>query len=91
MATTDSDSQPESPAKRGFGKRQVIATVVTLAVLVIVFAVVFPQFADYRQAWDAIQTMSAGWIIALIIATIVVIIVYVWPYQAALQNSKHVF
>ena len=89
MATTDSDPQPESTTKRGFGKRQVIATVLTLAVLVIVFAVVFPQFADYRQAWDAIQTMSAGWIIALIIATIVVITLYVWPYQAALPGLKY--
>lgn len=77
------------PQKATFGKKQVIATVLTLAVLVIVFAVVFPQFADYQQAWDAIQNMSTGWIIALLVATVFVIIAYVWPYQAALPGLKY--
>ncbi|GMQ86089.1 MAG: hypothetical protein BMS9Abin07_1661 [Acidimicrobiia bacterium] len=89
MAVTEPDQSAESPDKGGFGKQQVIATVLTLAVLVVVFAVVFPQFADYGQAWDAIQAMSAGWIIALIVATIIVITVYVWPFQAALPGLKY--
>jgi putative heme transporter len=82
-------TESEAPEKTGFGKQQVIGTIVTLAVLVIVFAVVFPQFADYQQAWDAIQQMSAGWIVALIVATVVVITVYVWPFQAALPGLKY--
>ena len=60
---------PQSEEKTGFGAPQIIATVLTLAVLVVVFAVVLPQFGDYRQAWDAIQDTSTGWIIALIAAT----------------------
>jgi uncharacterized protein (TIRG00374 family) len=89
VGTTEPDSQSESPQKATFGKKQIIATVLTLAVLVIVFAVVFPQFADYGQAWDAIQTMSTGWIVALLVATVFVIVAYVWPYQAALPGLKY--
>jgi len=77
-------AEPEESSS--FGKAQWIATIVTIVVLIIVFAVVFPQFADYQQAWDAIQSMSTGWIVALIFATITLIIVYVWPFQAALLS-----
>lgn len=88
--TADGDEAPaEPPEKAGFGKKQVIGTIVTLLVLVLVFAVVFPQFADYQQAWEAIQNMSTGWIVALIVATVVVIVVYVWPYQAALPGLQY--
>ncbi len=87
---TSETSQPEeTPDKSGFGKRQIIATVLTLGVLVLVFAVVFPQFANYREAWDAIQDMSTGWIVTLLIATIVVIVVYAFPFQAALPGLKY--
>ncbi len=89
MASNGDEAPAESPEKAGFGKRQIIGTIVTLVVLVIVFAVVFPQFADYQAAWEAIQDMSAGWITALIVATVVVIVVYVWPYQAALPGLQY--
>ncbi|MGI9577539.1 MAG: lysylphosphatidylglycerol synthase transmembrane domain-containing protein, partial [Microthrixaceae bacterium] len=78
----------EAP-KAKFGKQQIIATVVTLLVLVLVFFVVFPKFADYSQAWDAIQNMSVGSLVALIAVTIFLIIAYVWPYQAALPGLKY--
>jgi len=86
-------ADPQKPAepekKSGFGKTQWIATIVTILVLILVFVVVFPKFADYQQAWDAIQAMSTGWIVALIVATIILIIVYVWPFQAALPGLKY--
>jgi uncharacterized protein (TIRG00374 family) len=87
--TTDQPTTPEAEQpeeKSGFGKRQIIATVVTLVVLVFVFAVVFPQFANYQEAWDAIQAMDPGWIVALLVATIIVILVYELPYLAALPS-----
>ncbi len=87
--TSETNEPEETPDKSGFGKRQIIATVLTLGVLVLVFAVVFPQFANYREAWDAIQDMSTGWIVTLLIATIVVIVVYAFPFQAALPGLKY--
>jgi uncharacterized protein (TIRG00374 family) len=91
-AQPDGAAQPptqEDPPKSGFGKTQIIATIVTLVIVVFVFAVVFPQFADYDQAWAAIQNMSTGWLVVLLIATIVVIVVYVFPFQAALPDLKY--
>jgi uncharacterized protein (TIRG00374 family) len=67
-------------------RKQLIASLVTLVTLVLVFAVILPQFADYGQAWDAIQTMSATASIVLLLVTIATVVVYVWPYQAALSG-----
>jgi len=94
MAVADEDQVAGSPGapqplKAGFGKQQIIATIVTLVVLVIVFAVVLPQLGDYDKAWTAIQGMSTAWIVALLVATTVVIVVYVWPYQAALPGLRY--
>lgn len=84
------DQPPQAdPAKPTFGRQQVIATVLTLLILVLVFVVVLPQFGDYAAAWDAIKTMGM-WEIALIVAaTIALIIVYVFPYPAALPGLKY--
>lgn len=70
-------------------KKQIIAGIVTLVTLVFVFGVVFPQFADYGEAWDAIQTMSTISLLFLLAATVILIIVYVWPYQASLPGLKY--
>ncbi len=54
--TTEPHQPEETSDKKGFGKRQIIATVLTLGVLVLVFAVVFPQFAvDCRGAFDKVN------------------------------------
>ena len=85
----DTGIDPDQPPKARFGKQQIIATVVTLATLALVFLVVFPKFADYSEAWDAIQNMSVGSLILLVAVTIFLIIAYVWPYQAALPGLKY--
>ncbi len=44
-------NQPEpASAKPKFGKQQIIATILTLFVLILVFVVVLPQFGDYGAA-----------------------------------------
>lgn len=78
-------SQPELPSR----KKQVIAGLVTLITLVIVFAGILPQLADYGSAWDAIGAMSTVSLVLLLGATILNIIVYVWPYQAALPGIAY--
>lgn len=84
-APDDGPPEQEKPSRT----RQVIAGIVTLLVLVLVFGIVFPQFADYDEAWEAIQGMSNWALLALGVATIVNIIVYVWPYLAALPGLKY--
>jgi len=85
--TTDSADVPV-PAKTS-KKKQIIAGIITLVTLVFVFGVVFPQFADYGEAWDAVQKMSTFALVLLLVMTVVLIIVYVWPYQAALPGLKY--
>jgi len=83
----DAEGPPEQ--QKPSRTKQIIAGIVTLLILVLVFGIVFPQFADYDQAWEAIKGMSNWALIALGIATIVNIVVYVWPYQAALPKLRY--
>jgi uncharacterized protein (TIRG00374 family) len=64
----------------------VVSSVVTVAVLVVVFLGIFPKVADYSEAWASIQQMPSGYVVALVVATVVNIAVYVWPLQAALPG-----
>ncbi|GMQ98332.1 MAG: hypothetical protein BMS9Abin17_0840 [Acidimicrobiia bacterium] len=83
-------NQPESaPAKPKFGKQQIIAAILTLLVLVLVFVVVLPQFGDYGAAWDAIQGMETWQLGLIALATVGVVIIYVYPYPAALPGLRY--
>jgi hypothetical protein len=63
--------------------RVVVSTAVTVVVLVVVFFGIFPKVADYSQAWSSIQQMPTAYVVALVVATVVNLAVYVWPLQAA--------
>ena len=63
-----------------------ISTVITVAVLVVVFLGIFPKVADYSEAWASIQQMPTAYLVALAVATVVNLAVYVWPLQAALPG-----
>ncbi len=67
-------------------RKQVVAGLITLVVLVVVFFGIFPKFANYSDAWDSIQEMSVGALVALLVATVANIIIYVFPYLAALPG-----
>ena len=83
--TTDTPPAATSD-KPKFGKSQIIATILTLLILVMVFVALKNMGADYGAAWTAIQGMDA-WELGLItLATIVLIIIYVTPYTAALPG-----
>lgn len=69
-------------------RKQVIAGLITLVVLVIVFAGVFPKFADYSDAWSSIQQMSLASDVALLAVTVLNIVIYVFPYMAALPGIR---
>lgn len=60
--------------------------VTTLAVLVAVFAGVFPRFAHYSQAWSSIQRVPTPYLAALAAAAAVNIAVGAWPLKAALPG-----
>jgi uncharacterized protein (TIRG00374 family) len=64
----------------------VVSTAVTLVVLAVVFVGIFPKVADYSEAWSSIQQMPTVYVVALVMATVVNLTVYVWPLQAALPG-----
>ena len=70
-------------------RKQIVAGLLTAAVLIFVFFGVFPKFANYSDAWNSIQTMSLAAVVALLAAAILNIIVYVFPYQAALPGLPY--
>ena len=76
---------PPPPSRRS-PWRIVISTVVTVVVLLVVFVGIFPKVADYSEAWSSIQQMPTGYVVALILATVANLAVYVWPLQAALPG-----
>lgn len=57
-----------------------------LAILVLIFVGVIPQFADYAQAWTAIEQMSWVWWPPLLVTAVFVLVSNVWPYQATLPG-----
>jgi uncharacterized protein (TIRG00374 family) len=85
-AVTDDDAGRPEGERAAATRRQVVAAIVTAVTLVIVFAGVLPQLADYGEAWQAIRRMPAPALVVLAAATIGNIGVYVWPYQAALPG-----
>jgi uncharacterized protein (TIRG00374 family) len=87
--TDAADTAGDEAEKPKFGKQQIIAGIVTLLILILVFAVVLPQLGDYDKAWAAIQNME-GWQLGLIIlATIAMILIYVLPFTAALPGLRY--
>jgi uncharacterized protein (TIRG00374 family) len=90
VVAQESVSSAAQPTEHhGLGARQVVGTVITMAVLAIVFVGILPQFGDYGEAWTAIQDLSWGWLGALAAATLISILVYVWPFQAALPGLTY--
>jgi uncharacterized protein (TIRG00374 family) len=70
-------------------RKQVVAGLVTVAVLAVVFVGIFPKFANYSDAWASIQKMSLGAVAALLAVTVLNIVVYVFPYNAALPGISY--
>jgi uncharacterized protein (TIRG00374 family) len=92
-ATADSDASaadaglPATPPTSR--KKQVIATIVTLVVLVIVFAGILPKFGNYADAWDQIKNMSVEQLAILSASVVFSIVVYVFPFQLALPGLHY--
>ena len=75
-------AKPKSWLRRAFGG------LLSLAIIVLIFVGVIPQFASYQDAWTAMSNMGAWWWVAILIAATVNQISFVWPYQAVLDRLR---
>ncbi len=82
---TREDQLPQSP---GLGRQQLVGTIITLVLLVVVFAGIIPQLGDYSQAWTAIADMGTAGSVALLGSLVLMLVAYVWPFQAALVGLR---
>jgi hypothetical protein len=85
----DAGGSASPPASKKTSRwRRVAGGLVSLALILLIFLGVIPQFASYQNAWTAIQTMSPGWWVAIGVAAILNQVSFVWPYQAVLPHLR---
>lgn len=87
VGTAELDGPPPVPGTSR--KKQVVASIVTLVVLVIVFAGILPKFGDYADAWEQIKSMSVEQLAVLGAAVLFSVVVYVFPFQVALPGLRY--
>jgi uncharacterized protein (TIRG00374 family) len=75
-----------TPVKNKSRKKTIITTIVGLVIMVAIFAVLFPHFADYKQALQQLAEMPNIWIAALVLAGIINIAVYPVTALAAIPH-----
>ena len=86
-AGSGGSAPPPAPKKRPLGRR-IAGALVSLALILLIFLGVIPQFASYQSAWAAIQNMSPGWWVAIVAAATLNQVSFVWPYQAVLPHLR---
>lgn len=67
-------------------RRTILGGLVTVVVLVVVFAGIIPKFGSYSEAWGEVQRMPGAALGALVASAVVTILVFVLPYQAAIPG-----
>jgi len=79
-----------SEASSALDKRKtIIGAIVTLVVLVIIFVGLIPKFGSYADAWAQIQGMTPLALTLIGVSVLAMLIVYVWPYQAAIPGLPY--
>ena len=73
-------------SKRRRGRARIIGIVVSAAVIGVVFVVVLPKIASYREVWDVVKTLTWEWVVALIAVTVINVLSNAPPWMAALPG-----
>jgi uncharacterized protein (TIRG00374 family) len=79
----------EARRKRRTGRARIAGTVVSVAVVGVVFALALPRIADYGDVWDEIQKLSWQWILVLGLATLLNLATFGPPLMAALPGISY--
>ena len=68
--------------------RNMLFGALSLAVVVVTFAVVLPRIASYEDVWQAIRTLDAVWLAALGITVVANVVTYSPPWMLALPGLR---
>ena len=69
-------------------RRQLIGGGIAIAVIVATFFFVLPRIADYRDVWGVVKTLTWKGLLALAVASVVNLLTYAPPWQAALPGLR---
>lgn len=70
-------------------KRILITVVISLVVVVGVFALLFPQLGSYAQAFTQLGSMPLLWVIALVVSGVINIAVYPFTVLVSVQGLRY--
>ena len=97
VVTTGSDQASEDAAARkqigastGLDKkRTIIGGIVAAIFLIVIFVRVIPQFGDYSGALDTLSELTWGDLTAIVVAVIVYLYIYGWPFVASTPGLRY--
>lgn len=81
----ESDTGSGAPAQeKKFTTKRVVSGVISLAIVVWVFAVAIPKFASYGAMFEELKTVAFTGIVLLILATLLNVVAYSSLWSASL-------
>src|SRR5271165_6781888 len=86
--SSQQDRPAEEQRRRPGRWRKALRIGVSLALLILIFVGVIPQFASYSQAWSHTTNLADGWWVAIGASAAANQLSAVWPYQAALPGLR---
>ena len=81
-----STPQAAERTRKPLGWKRIVGYVISLVIVVGIFWWAIPKFADYRDVWAAIKTLTPIETWSLVAATIFNLVSYWWANQAALPG-----
>jgi uncharacterized protein (TIRG00374 family) len=81
-----SSAQAPERTRKPLGWKKIVGYVISIIIVVGIFTWAIPKFADYRDVWAAIKTLSPIETWSLIAATVFNLVTYWWANQAALPG-----
>jgi uncharacterized protein (TIRG00374 family) len=82
MTTVETAERTRQP----LGWKKIVGYVISVVIVVAIFTWAIPKFADYRDVWAAMKTLTPIEAWSLVAATVFNLVTYWWANQAALPG-----
>ena len=79
-------SQAAAQTRKAIGWKRIVGYVISVLIVVAIFWWAIPKFANYRDVWTAIRTLTPIETWSLVAATVFNLVTYWWANQAALPG-----